>query len=91
LGGAASQNLLIRAISKAIGSGVEPLHKNRQLIQRSLNAELNRVLRDPSVMSRLAEMGSRDVSGSSAQFQAFIKQELPLWESVVKRSGATVD
>jgi tripartite-type tricarboxylate transporter receptor subunit TctC len=42
-------------------------------------------------MSRLAEMGSRDVSGSSAQFQAFIKQELPLWESVVKRSGATVD
>jgi tripartite-type tricarboxylate transporter receptor subunit TctC len=67
-----------------------PAETPKALVER-LNAELNRVLRDPSVMSRLAEMGSRDVSGSSAQFQAFIKQELPLWESVVKRSGATVD
>ncbi|AEI82328.1 hypothetical protein CNE_BB1p09160 (plasmid) [Cupriavidus necator N-1] len=56
-----------------------------------LNTELNRVLHDTSVATKLAELGSRDVSGSVAQFRTFIAKELPLWESVVKRSGATVD
>jgi hypothetical protein len=36
-------------------------------------------------------MGSGDVRGTPAQFRAFIGKELPYWESLVKRSGATVD
>ena len=67
-----------------------PSETPKALIDR-LNGELNRVLHDASVAGKLGEMGSRDVSGSTAQFQAFIKKELPLWESLVKRSGATVD
>lgn len=67
-----------------------PTETPKALVDR-LNAELNRVLRDASVAVKLAELGSRDVSGSVAQFQSFIRKELPLWESVVKRSGATVD
>jgi tripartite-type tricarboxylate transporter receptor subunit TctC len=56
-----------------------------------LNTELNRVLRSPDIAGKLSDMGSRDVSGSVQQFRAFIGKELPLWESVVRRSGAKVD
>ncbi len=52
---------------------------------------LNAVLGEPDVAAKLAEMGSGDVRGTPAQFRAFIGKELPYWESLVKRSGATVD
>lgn len=52
---------------------------------------LQTVLRSPEVLARLAELGSRDVSGTPAQATRFIANEAPQWESVVKRSGATVD
>lgn len=56
-----------------------------------LNAALNKVLDSMDVRASLEKMGSRDVKGSPEEFSKFIAQELPLWESVVKRSGAKVD
>ncbi|NRF70543.1 tripartite tricarboxylate transporter substrate binding protein [Aquincola sp. S2] len=56
-----------------------------------LSQELQKVLRSPEVTAKLAELGSRDVSGTPAQAAKFIAKELPQWEAVVKRSGATVD
>lgn len=38
----------------------------------------------------LEKMGSSDVKGTPDAFAKFITKELPLWESVVKRSGAKV-
>ena len=60
------------------------------LIQR-LNAALNKVLDSKDVKASLDKMGSSDVSGTSDAFAKFITREVPLWESVVKRSGAKVD
>ena len=56
-----------------------------------LSEELQKTLRSPDVASKLADLGSRDVTGTSAQATAFIAKELPQWEAVVKRSGAKVD
>lgn len=56
-----------------------------------LNRDLFKVLKSPEVSKSLADMGSRDVAGSSEQFSQFIAKELPYWESLVKRSGAKVD
>ena len=56
-----------------------------------LSQALQGVLRSPEVTARLAELGSRDVSGTPAQATRFIAQEAPQWEAVVKRSGAKVD
>lgn len=56
-----------------------------------LSQELQKVLKSPEVTVKLAELGSRDVSGTPAQAAQFIAKELPQWEVVVKRSGATVD
>jgi tripartite-type tricarboxylate transporter receptor subunit TctC len=60
------------------------------LVER-LNTALNKVLDGKDVHASLEKMGSSDVNGSSEAFAKFISRELPLWESVVKRSGAKVD
>jgi tripartite-type tricarboxylate transporter receptor subunit TctC len=60
------------------------------LIQR-LNQDLNTVMKSPEVAASLIKMGSSDVAGSADQFNQFIQKELPYWESLVKRSGATID
>ncbi|QBY56478.1 tripartite tricarboxylate transporter substrate binding protein (plasmid) [Cupriavidus oxalaticus] len=67
-----------------------PAETPAPLVQR-LNTELNAVLAEPNVASKLNDMGSGDVRGTSAQFRAFITKEMPYWESLVKQSGAKVD
>ena len=56
-----------------------------------LSRELQKVLKSPDVTAKLADLGSRDVSGTSDEATRFIAKEVPQWEAVVKRSGATVD
>ncbi|GEQ78130.1 MFS transporter [Comamonas testosteroni] len=60
------------------------------LVQR-LNTALNKVLVSADVRSSLEKMGSSVPQTSASDFKQFIAKELPVWESVVKRSGATVD
>lgn len=60
------------------------------IVQR-LNSTLNKVLDGRDVQAALTKLGSSDVRGSSEAFEKFIAQELPLWEQLVKRSGAKVD
>jgi tripartite-type tricarboxylate transporter receptor subunit TctC len=60
------------------------------LVQR-LNTALNTVLDSKEVRMSLDKMGSADVKSSPESFAKFIAKELPLWESVVKRSDAKVD
>lgn len=60
------------------------------LVQR-LNAALNTVLDSKEVRASLDKMGSTGVKSTPEAFTKFIAAELPLWESVVKRSGAKVD
>jgi len=60
------------------------------LVQR-LGVALNTVLDGKEVRASLEKMGSTDHRGTPESFTQFIAQELPLWESVVKRSGAKAD
>jgi len=60
------------------------------LVQR-LSTALNKVLDSADVQASLEKMGSSDVKRTPEEFSKFIAAELPLWESVVKRSGAKVD
>jgi tripartite-type tricarboxylate transporter receptor subunit TctC len=60
------------------------------IVQR-LNTALNNVLGTREVSASLEQMGSHDVRSAPDAYARFIARELPLWESVVKRSGASVD
>ncbi|ROZ78044.1 tripartite tricarboxylate transporter substrate binding protein [Ramlibacter sp. WS9] len=67
-----------------------PANTPPALVQR-LNTALNAVLETKEVRASLDKMGSADVKTTPEAFTKFIARELPLWESVVKRSGAKVD
>jgi tripartite-type tricarboxylate transporter receptor subunit TctC len=53
-----------------------------------LNAEINAILRDPSLQRRLADLGGTPLSGSPADFGRLVAEETEKWAKVVKFSGA---
>lgn len=57
-----------------------------------LNSALNRVLKDPEVTQRLAELGIEPVSHSTRESaKAFLQDEIKRWAGVVESSGAKLD
>jgi tripartite-type tricarboxylate transporter receptor subunit TctC len=71
--------------------GVFVAAKTPSTLIARLNKAINVVLKEPDVATSLNKMGSSDVSGTPEQFTQFINKEIPYWESLVKRTGATVD
>lgn len=65
--------------------------KTPKAVVTRLSTELQEVLKSPEVASKLLDLGSRDVAGTSEQAANFIAKEVPQWEEVVRRSGAKVD
>ena len=49
-----------------------------------LNREINAVLADPALKTKLAEFGAIVMTGSPADFKAFIATEIEKWSKVVK-------
>ncbi len=56
-----------------------------------LNAELQKVLAEPALQSRLAELGVVVSGGSSAQFGEFLRAETTRWGRVVKAANIKPD
>lgn len=56
-----------------------------------LNAEINKILRQPDVNSSLTRQGAEVLGGTPQEFAAYIKSEIPKWTKVVKDSGARPD
>jgi tripartite-type tricarboxylate transporter receptor subunit TctC len=55
------------------------------------NAEVNKALAAADVKEKFAQVGLEIVLYSSAEFSAFLKDEVPKWAGVVKSSGAKVE
>jgi len=71
--------------------GIFVAAKTPSILIARLNKAVNAVMKDPEVAVSLSKMGSSDVAGTSEQFTQFINREIPYWESLVKRTGATLD
>jgi tripartite-type tricarboxylate transporter receptor subunit TctC len=56
-----------------------------------LNAEVNRMLADPKMRERLAELGGVPIGGTPEDFGKVIAAETAKWEKVVISSGAKVE
>ena len=67
-----------------------PKGSPRAAIDR-VNAEVNRILADPKMREKLAELGGVPIPGTPDDFGKIIAAETQKWEMVVKASGASVD
>ena len=56
-----------------------------------VNAEINRMLADPKMRERLAELGGKPIPGTPEDFGKTIAAETAKWEKVVTASGAKVE
>jgi len=59
-------------------------------IAARLNSELNKALKTPALRVVYFNMGFEPSGGSPADFAALVKSEMPKWQAVIKRSGATM-
>jgi tripartite-type tricarboxylate transporter receptor subunit TctC len=56
-----------------------------------LNAELNKALNSQTLKDTYFSLGFEASPGSPADFSAYVKKEIPKWESVIKRAGAKME
>ena len=67
-----------------------PKGSPRAAIDR-VNADMNRILADPKMREKLADLGGVPIPGTPEDFGKIIAAETQKWEKVVKASGASVD
>jgi tripartite-type tricarboxylate transporter receptor subunit TctC len=66
---------------------VVPVGTPADIVQK-LNAEVNKALQNPDLRARLAAQGADILGGTSAEYAAYLRAEMPRWAKAVKDSGA---
>jgi len=67
-----------------------PAGMPQELVNR-INSEITRALASPEVAERLAQLGLEWKPNTSAEFGAFLRDEVQKWAKAVKDSGAKAD
>jgi tripartite-type tricarboxylate transporter receptor subunit TctC len=60
-------------------------------VVEQLATEIQAVVRDPAVRSKIEEQGAEPVGDAPAQFQAYIDREITRWAEVIRKANVTVD
>ena len=60
-------------------------------VTAKLNAELNKILRDPDVKQKFADQGVNPAGGPPERFSEHLRTQIEKWGRVVKESGAKVE
>jgi tripartite-type tricarboxylate transporter receptor subunit TctC len=66
---------------------VVPVGTPADIVQK-LNVEVNKALQNPDLRGRLAAQGADILGGTSAEYAAYLRAEMPRWAKAVKDSGA---
>lgn len=63
-----------------------PANMPRDIVVR-LNAEIRKIVERPDIKSQLAERGMEAFSGTPEEFEAFLKDQLVLWDRLIADAG----
>jgi tripartite-type tricarboxylate transporter receptor subunit TctC len=63
-----------------------PANMPKDMVTR-LNAEIRKIVERPEIKNQLAERGMEAFSGTPEEFDAFLKQQLVLWEKLIADAG----
>jgi tripartite-type tricarboxylate transporter receptor subunit TctC len=67
-----------------------PAGMPKEVVAR-LNAELNKILKDPAIVKRLQDIGAQVGGGTPAEFETFAAQELKRYAEVIKQRGVKIE
>src|SRR3982074_899217 len=63
-----------------------PANMPKDIVTR-LNAEIRKIIERPDIKNQLAERGMEAFSGPPEEFDAFLKEQLVLWEKLIADAG----
>ena len=63
-----------------------PAGTPKEIITR-LNAEIRKIIETPEIKAKLATLGMDAFSGTPEQLDAFVKDQLVLWEKLIRNAG----
>jgi tripartite-type tricarboxylate transporter receptor subunit TctC len=63
-----------------------PANMPKEIVTR-LNAEIRKIIERPDIKNQLAERGMEAFSGTPEEFDAFLKEQLVLWEKLIADAG----
>jgi tripartite-type tricarboxylate transporter receptor subunit TctC len=63
-----------------------PANLPRDIVVK-LNAEIRKIVERPDIKAQLAERGMEAFSGTPEEFDAFLKEQLVLWEKLITAAG----
>jgi tripartite-type tricarboxylate transporter receptor subunit TctC len=63
-----------------------PANMPKDIVVR-LNAEIRKIIERPDIKKQLAERGMEAFSGTPEEFDAFLKEQLVLWEKLIADAG----
>jgi tripartite-type tricarboxylate transporter receptor subunit TctC len=56
-----------------------------------MNEAVNKVLAQPSVRERIAQLGAQPLGGTPAEFASYLDSEMKKWGAVVRKTGLSVE
>jgi tripartite-type tricarboxylate transporter receptor subunit TctC len=70
--------------------GIVAPAKTPDAIVKRLNETLVRVMKSPDILERVAAMGNEPVGSTPAEFDKFIREEIPKWGKVIRDAKITL-
>lgn len=67
-----------------------PAGMPKEVVAR-LNAELNKILKDPAIVKRLQDIGAQVGGGTPQEFETFAAQELKRYAELIKQRGVKIE
>ena len=56
-----------------------------------MNREINRLLAQPAIKARFAEVGAEPVGNTPEEMAQWMKEDTERWRQVIKNGGVTID
>ena len=60
-------------------------------VVEKLNAEINKIVRNPEVKAEWSKQGAESMSMTAEEFVQFVREDIAKWAKVVQVSGAKAD
>ena len=81
----------VRGFEVALWGGLLAPARTPAMIVRKLHLETVKVLAQPDLRAKFADLGLETIGNSPDEFAAVIKAEIPRWATVIKGAGIKVD